>query len=156
MRSIQTNDAPLIPQDAIDEMNRQDAIREKRRAEATPARFRARFADSIRHELELVLRDGACADLDPETGEIIPGRRIADKYPTYRPGRFMRWLMSFKDRHGVSIIRYNPVSYGLLVNEGGRGMTFQTSKLVPFRLYVAGWVLAYYQKKLTFRHTRRS
>lgn len=145
----------LIPKEAQAELERQDAARAKAREEAGRAGwsgFRNLFIRQHGYELELAQKWGAEADVVNDHGTEVVVRSIRDKYPPRKPGRFIRWLFQFRNRVGAPIFQYNPAPLGFILNEGGRGVTLTLTRMVPFRLYVAGWVLMIRGGKVSFRH----
>jgi len=153
----------LIPKDASDELARQDAERQKARERyaamghvAAHASFRTGFAASISYEFELARKWGAEADT-VNTGwgeEVMPGGRIADKYPPRAIGKFEKWLCSFKNSFGAPYIQREPRLGGFIFNEGGRILTFTRTRMLPFRLYLCGLVLMKKGDKWTLRKNR--
>lgn len=139
----------LISKDAQDELDRQDAARAQARTTATSAGFRANFSRAIAYEFELADKWGAEADTvgDPP----VVTRSIRAKYPPRQPGKFLSWLFQFRNNNGIPIFQINPAPFGFIINEGGRGITLTCTRAVPFRLYVAGYVVMWHKNKLTFR-----
>jgi len=142
----------LIPREAQAELERQDADRARARRTASGSQFRNDFLRVHGYELTLASKWGAEADVTGPPGAETVVRSIRDKYPPRKPGRFVRWLFRFRNRHGIPLFQYNPAPVGFIFNEGGRGVTLTLTRMVPFRLYVAGWVLMYQCGSWSLRH----
>jgi len=93
--------------------------------------FRSSFIAANLSDLMLVHVWGASQD----DGSLPAKPRV--------PGHFENWLTSFKRKNGRPYFVFPPVKNirGVYFNEGGRGITFTSTNWIPFRLYVAGWVL---------------
>jgi hypothetical protein len=140
----------LIPREAQAELDRQDAERAEARRTASDRQFRDNFVRVHAYEIMLASKWGAEADVAGNPEVVV--RSIRDKYPPRKPGRFIRWLFQFRNRVGAPIFQFNPAPLGFIFNEGGRGVTLTLTRMVPFRLYVAGWVLMCQGGEVSFRH----
>jgi len=140
----------LITREAQAELERQDAERARAHRTASGSQFRNDFVRTHGYELTLASKWGAEADVMGDPPVVV--RSIRDKYPPRKPGRFVRWLFRFRNRIGAPVFQYNPAPVGFIFNEGGRGVTLTLTRMVPFRLYVAGWVLMYQCGTWSLRH----
>lgn len=140
----------LILPGLAENLARQDAERAAARKNATSASFFRDFGRSVAYELMLAHKWGAEADV--ANNEIV--RSITEKYPPRKPGRFIQWLFQFRNKLGAPIFQYNPAPLGFIFNEGGRGVTLTLTRMIPFRLYLGGWVLMYRGREWSLTNTK--
>ena len=163
----------LIPDDAQRLLEQQDAERAKARAKlpvGTRAydQFRNNFitnhADQIRLMQRGAIVTSTVADEKrrrgiPVTDWLDEERPYTVEIPDGKPAetlvqaRRVIWWAKVK-RAFRTFIRRGP--HFITINEGGRGVTFSSVRPgMPFRLYVAGWVLMLNMGKWSFRRYGR-
>jgi hypothetical protein len=160
MKPAPAQPSVLIPEHLTRELHEQDEARARARRKASYAAFRNTFINKHALEIEMIRRGAVVTEVDPVTGQVLavelPGtiKPVVAVYTSVWKERVSRYWGNFL--RSVRGLRWKWQNTRFTLNEGGRGVTLSIVPLydMPFRLYVAGWVLMRSQSKWSLRDQR--